>query len=50
MPRIILETGLTETSDELAVDVGEWFRGTNSVQLVFVVKISDQRMTTRLDD
>lgn len=34
MPRIVLETGLTETSDELAVDVDEWFKGTNSVQLV----------------
>lgn len=45
VPRIVLETGLSETSDELAVDIDEWFKGTKSVQLVFTIKISETNPT-----
>lgn len=45
VPRIVLEAGVTETPEELAVDVEQWLKETNSVQLVFIVKISETRPT-----
>lgn len=45
VPRIVLEAGFTETPEELAIDVEQWLKGTKSVQLVFVVKISESSPT-----